>query len=242
MKFSLQIISLVFFTLTHQVSFASDTETRDLSSFSGISVAAGIEATLVQGDENSIEITVSGIELDKITTDISRGVLKVSVNNKNKWWKNLGIGSRRDVDVVITYKSELDYISSSSGSSVHAAHTINASNLELKTSSGANMELNLDVNDLEADLSSGSTMDLSGDATYSEIDLSSGSTYRGFNLKSKNVNVDGSSGSSAKVNVSHSLTADVSSGASVKYSGSPTDRDIDKSSGGSVNQVSKGNS
>lgn len=240
MKHSIQLLVFAVLALSSQSLEASDSEIRDLKSFSGISVAAGVDATLIKGNENSIEITVSGIELDKISSKVSGGVLKVSVEN-GSWWQRFTKLGKRNVDVTITYNGDLDYISSSSGSRVHADYTIVANDLEIKSSSGSNIDLDINAKDLEIDLSSGSTINLSGEAEYTEIDLSSGSTLHAFDLDSKYVNVDGSSGSSAKIAVSYSLIADVSSGASVKYKGSPSDRDIDKSSGGSVKKASKSN-
>jgi len=234
MKTITTIMMIIGWTFTLSLS-AQETETRDLGSFDGISVSAGVDALLVKGNENKIEITASGIDLDRVKTSIKRNVLKVGVDHK-KWWASLGKRNKRKVQVTITYDAALDYISSSSGSFVEADHTIASNSLHLKTSSGADMSLDIDANNLEVDVSSGAHMDLAGDARDVEIDLSSGSSLDAYDLEAENVEVDGSSGATAKVNVSNSLNADVSSGASVKYKGNPSQKDIDKSSGGSVRQ------
>ena len=236
MKTILNYANVMFcFLLMTSLTFAQETETRNLDSFDGISVASGIKAELVRGNTNKIEITADGIDLDKISTEVSGDKLKVKVNQKNNWF-NWG-SKKRTVNVTITYNSTLEYISSSSGSSVEADHTILASNLDLNTSSGAYMNITVEANDVEIGVSSGANMNVSGNASSVDIDISSGASLDAGDLESGEVTVDGSSGSSAKVYATSSLNVDVSSGASVRYKGNPGTTDFDKSSGGSVRKI-----
>lgn len=212
-------------------TFAQDTETRNVSdNFDAISVSSGIDATLVKGNTNEVEITASGVDLDKVTVDVKRGKLQIGL--KQKWWSSWG--KKKNIDVVITYTSELEGIFASSGASIESHQTINANDLKIGTSSGAYIDLDIDANDVDIDLSSGSTMDLSGVAGHANIDLSSGASLDAYNLKGDKVEIDGSSGASASIHVTETLEADVSSGANVKYAGNPSNTSIDKSSGGSV--------
>lgn len=235
MKTTLTLLSfLASFFLVSATMTAQDTETRNLDNFSGISVSSGITAKLVKGNTNKIDITASGIDLDKIETKISGDKLKVGVEKNNwKFWGN----NKRKVNVTITYNGTLDYISSTSGSKVEADHTITASNISLNTSSGANLNLNLEANDVDIDVSSGAWAGLSGNAKKVTIDISSGASLDASDLESASVDVDGSSGSSVKVHATNSLTVDVSSGASVRYKGNPGKTDFDKNSGGSVRKI-----
>lgn len=214
---------------------AQETETRNLESFTGIHVSSGIDATLVAGNSNKVEITASGIELDKVVTKVSGDRLKVGFDQKNNWkfWNN----KKRKVEVTITYNSTLDFVSSTSGASVHANNTISSKNLKLNTSSGANMDISIEANKVNIDVSSGSRMDVSGNAKYVGIDISSGASLDASGLESAEVNVDGNSGSSAKVFATNKLTVDVNSGASVRYKGNPGNTDFDKNSGGSVKKI-----
>jgi len=237
MKTLTRILSTAAFMLTFSAFvIGQESETRNLEGFEGISVSAGIQAELVKGNTNKIEISAKGIELEKVTTEIKRDVLKIGIDEK--WWKNIGgKKNKRDVEVVITYSSTLSSISSSSGSSTTADHTILSKYLELDVSSGAYMDLEIDVDETDIDLSSGSRMILAGNAGEVAVDMSSGANLDAYKLTGQNVSVDGSSGSNAKVTATSSLTADVSSGANVKYKGDPS-LNVDKSSGGSVQKSS----
>ena len=214
--------------------YAQDSETRNVESFEGVKVSSGVSAELVKGSTNKVEITVEGIDIDKVTTEVKKGVLKVGV--ETKWWNNWGGRKRSKIKAVITYAQDLNGIAAGSGSSLTSEQTIESDDLDLDVSSGASMDLDIEVDDASIDISSGATLRLSGSAESTEIDLSSGSNINAYSFMTKRADIDGSSGSTAKIHVVDALVADVSSGASVKYKGNPSQRDIDKSSGGSVRQ------
>jgi len=235
MKIVLTYLKLTLFTLASITADASDRETRDLRDFSGVSVSAGVDATLVKGDHNEITITVDGIELDRVRTDIKGDVLEVSVKQK-RWW--FGSWKKKDIDVVITYNGDLEELRASSGSQLHAEQTITADNLDIKVSSGASINIEINTDHLNLDMSSGSTAQLTGIADAAYVGTSSGATLKAYSLKTDKADIDSSSGSTVKISVVNDLVVDVSSGAGISYKGNPINRDIDKSSGGSVRQTS----
>jgi len=237
MKKTLTLFQIALFTLAFIAGQASDRETRELDTFSGVSVSSGVDAKLIQGTQNQISIEVNGIQLDRVKTHIKNGVLEVSVKHKKFWFGSWG---KKDIDVVITYTEELGRLKASSGSNLFVDHTIVTDELEIAVSSGAHMDVEIDVREVDIDISSGSVVDLSGVTDIAYLESSSGASFRGFGLKANKASADGSSGASIEITVVNDLRADVSSGSSVRYKGDPKDKDIDKSSGGSVRQVSIG--
>lgn len=209
-----------------------DTETRSLKSFDELSVATGIEAIIEKGSENKIMIDAEGVELDRIKTEVSGDRLTVKIENK---WK-IGWTSKRKVKVYITYTETLNDIETSSGASLYSENILNGGNLDLDASSGSKIEVEVDADNLTAEVSSGATIDVAGRADTFSGESSSGSSLGSYDLNVNKAKLDASSGSSIKVTVKNNLTANASSGASVKYKGNPSNTDIDKSSGGSVRQ------
>ena len=208
-------------------------ETRTLDEFDKVSVAAGVQAILVKGTTNEIDIKVKNIDLDKVTTEVDDGKLKVTIDNN--WLKNLFGGSnRRKVEVVITYTEDLHGVKASSGASLETDGTIVTDRISLGSSSGANMSVTIESGDTKASVSSGASMRARGETNFLEIGVSSGANFNGKKLIAQEVFAKASSGASASVNVEDSLTAKASSGGSITYKGSPKERDINKSSGGSV--------
>lgn len=227
MKKSILILVSAFLVV---LVFGQDTETRRLGNFDEISVATGIQAKLISGNKNEIKITAKGVDIEKVKSEIENGKLVVKIKKKWSDWNM----KKTDVTAIITYAQELEGVSSSSGANVQSENSIISDNLELDASSGAEIEVDVQCQTVTVEVSSGARVEANGSTTDITIDISSGATYRGYDLSAKNANVEGSSGASAQISVSNSLEADVSSGASVKYRGNPSNKDIDKSSGGSV--------
>lgn len=209
-----------------------DTETRTLKAFSEISVSAGIQATLEKGNSNKIEIDAEGIDLDKVITKVDGNKLTVKI--ESSWWKIGWTNNKRKVKVHVTYTEDLEDISASSGASVSSEDVIASTRLSLEASSGSRIEIEVENDNLSVDVSSGAGINLSGSAAKVKVDVSSGSSFDSYDLVANDASLDASSGASIKITVNGQLKASASSGASIKYNGSPTMTDIEKSSGGSV--------
>lgn len=224
------ITTSIFSLLIVSVLCAQEVETRSLATFDEVHIATGIQAKLQAGTENSIRISAEGIDIDRVTSQIKGGELIVKIKSNWKKWNF----KRNKVKAIITYAGTLDGLAASSGASLMAEDALLTDVMQLDCSSGANLEAQVIAKKVRADVSSGSTIEVSGSTDYLIVDSGSGARFEGYNLEAQEANVDGSSGSTIRINVSQHLDADVSSGASVKYKGSPDSKDVDKSSGGSV--------
>ncbi len=227
------ILSSAFSLIAVAIFAFSDTETRTLGSFDEITVSSGITAELVKSSTNKIDITVDGIDLDQVSTEIDGDHLKVKVETKS-WFS--GWNSKRKVEVVIYYSEELEGIKSTSGSRVHSDDIVESESLELISSSGSNMDIEIEANELTAKVSSGASMSIAGESDYATIKVSSGSSCRAYDLVTNEANLKASSGANLKITVKEKIIARANSGASISYHGNPTNKDIDKSSGGSVSK------
>ena len=131
----------------------------------------------------------------------------------------------------------LDKLKAGSGSDVKFENNISSTDLVVDISSGASVAGSITTSNLRVDQSSGSSSKLSGTADNVNVTVSSGASFDGFNLASNNCNATASSGADVNITVNKELVANVSSGASVDYKGTASQKDIDKSSGGSVRKV-----
>ncbi len=200
------------------------TESFDtIESKTGITVIleqAPIHEVIVKTDENLQSI---------LKTEVKQGVLEIYFDKNN-------ISS--DEKTVYVKMPNISKIRASSGSLVESSTSLKAENLELKTSSGSEMELKLNVKNLNCESSSGSEINATGKAQNVVTNSSSGSTINLKDLEMKMASCKSSSGSSTKINPSEILNADVSSGASIKYYSNPRQVTVDESSGGSVSNKS----
>jgi len=101
--------------------------------------------------------------------------------------------------------------------------------LELSTSSGSDMELDVDAEKVSCDSSSGSDLKLSGKTNKLYAEASSGSDIKAGDLSAVSSEVKASSGADITVNTSNELVAKASSGGDIKYYGNP--QKVEKSDG-----------
>ena len=202
------------------------TQDRTISSeFDAISVSHGIEVRLTMSDSNSLSIEADENLHDLIITEVEDGVLRI-YSEKNIW-------SAKSKKVYLT-ASDIVKIKATSGANVRSENTISADEFDVRTSSGANVRLMLDVSDLICNTSSGSDARLKGTTGSFMANSSSGSNIRAKELISKSCNADVSSGANISVNVTGTLEANASSGGGIRYSGNPESIQKNSSSGGSI--------
>lgn len=202
-------------------------EERDINEpFSTIKATEGLEVYLAQGNKEYIVVEADENLQGLILTEVKGGVLKIHSK------ENIGRASSKKITV--NFK-DIGRIVATSGSDVHSTHTINADELEISTSSGSSMKLDLNVNKVDCESSSGSSLKLDGQTQDLIADASSGSNIKAGGLEAISSRVEASSGANITVNTSKELTADASSGGSIDYLGSPEKVKKKNSVSGSIN-------
>jgi hypothetical protein len=205
--------------------YAQESETRSVSSFRGVKVAEGIDAYLKKGSKEEARVEVTGTRLSNVITEVSGGYLKIHMSE--------GTHRDRHVKVYVTYLA-INALTASSGASAYHEGILKAENLELRASSGGNVELKVEANSIEAGASSAGEVVLEGKAKTVDLDASSGGEVDAYNLTSDKARTEASSGGEVKVTVTQELEARASSGGSIRYRGNPERSNTNASSGGSV--------
>ena len=226
-------IIFTFCLLLTCVSAYTQDETRDLGSYSSISVSGSIAVDMHYGDPKA-EITMLKGDIDKLKTEIRSGNLRIYYDKKT--WNSSSEKYKAKIDL---YFNNVDDISVSAGSSLECDELIKANNFDADASSGAHMEINVEAGSVDSNVSSGALIYINGETKELDIDVSSGGSFKGAGLKAKEVDADASSGGSAKVWATESIHADASSGGSVRYKGEPDKKDLNpgKWSGGQVSKL-----
>ena len=215
------LLSLSLFSCNFDMNFGSgirgnghvEIEERKLNqSFTAIKVSEGLNVYLTQGERESLIIEADENLHNLIITEIEDGVLKIHTK------KNIGHASSKKV--MVTFK-DVSTIMATSGSNVYSSNTITTDRLELKTSSGSDMKLDINTSELDCNSSSGSDMYLSGKTDKLIADVSSGSSIKATNLIAEYCQVAASSGANMKVNTCKELMANASSGGNITYIGNP---------------------
>jgi len=190
-----------------------ETIERNISdNFTEIKVSRGLDVYLTQSDNVSLKVQADENLHDIIMTEVENNVLKIYTD------ENISYASSRKVMVNI---KDIEKITSTSGSDVYSTNTIAVESLNLTTTSGSDMELDVNTDIIECRSTSGSDLRLTGKTNKLFAEATSGSDIKAGNLKAKTSNVKATSGANITVNTSEELYAKASSGGGVKYYGNP---------------------
>lgn len=212
-------------------AFAQNTETRNLSSFSRVSIGISGDVELREGNQSSIKIQATGVDLSEIETEVLGNKLRIRWKRGYRNWRR-----RARVKVWLTYKS-LNEVGIAGSADVIAKSVIRGNDLYLKISGSGNFEGQIAVKNLETKISGSGRLNISGNTNSQMIGISGSGSVRAYELKSNSAEVRISGSGSARLSVKNALTARISGSGSVRYKGNPP-RIISKSSGsGSVRSV-----
>lgn len=180
--------------------------------FNRIEVSRGLDVYLTQSNITSIEVEADENLHDIIITAFEGNTLKIYADDN--------IASSKSQKVFVTFK-DIQEIRSTSGSDVFSTGLIKSDVLKLTTTSGSDMDLEIDVDVVECKSTSGSDLRLSGFANKIFAEATSGSDIKASKLIAKNGEAHATSGADIILNTSEGLYAKASSGGDIKYYGNP---------------------
>ncbi len=193
--------------------------------FTKIKAAQGLKVKLIQNNTTLVQVTADENLQELILTEIKNNVLHIHCKSQ--------IGFANSKIVTVTVPS-ISSITASSGCNVVADSPINADKLHLSASSGSAIALDLSTNTLNCSTTSGSLLNVSGQSKTLNASASSGSALKAKALHTESAQVTASSGASLNVKATKALVAKASSGASIRYYGTPESVALEKNSGGGI--------
>lgn len=182
------------------------------NNFTEIKVSRGLDVYLTQSNDVSLKIQADENLHDIIMTKVENNVLSIYAD------ENINYAASRKVMVSF---SDIERITSTSGSDVYSTGVIIVDDLELTTTSGSDMEIEVEANVVECTSTSGSDLRISGKANKLYAEATSGSDIKAGSLKVKTSDVRANSGADITVYTSDELIAKASSGGDIKYYGNP---------------------
>ena len=229
------LMALLFSSCGHSMNFNGikgsgniTTETRTANQdFKSIEVSRGIKVIVEQSDNKSITVEADDNLQQHIITKIENGVLKIESD------KNYNATETPLVKVKMPVTNSL---STSSGSEITSSGTLISENMDVKSSSGSQININVEADAIKIESTSGSSIEVGGKALKVETSSSSGSTIDAKNLMANEVFSQTSSGSNTSVYPIVKLDAKASSGSNISYHKIPKTVSKEESSGGSVSQ------
>ena len=224
MKLAHTFILLFGLFLSLNAETVTKKEIRKADAFDKIKATKGINVTLIEGHEESVEVHIKNGETSDVITEVRNR--KLTVKMKTKIYKDVA------VQVYVTYQS-LREIEAALGATIDSENTVNAENLNIKAGAEAIVKLDIDVNNLEVN---GNTCDieLEGVAKYQDIKIGTNGRYKGYNLISHEAFAKATLGSIVEVSVKDKLSGTAGTGGVVSYIGDPSSIETSVNTGGKV--------
>jgi len=204
------------------------TETRTVTEdFKNIEVSYGIRVIVEQSESKSVSVEADDNLQKHIITKIENGVLKIEADEAYNSTKTPTVTVNMPV---------INGLSASSGAKITSNKVIITNNINVKSSSGSEIDINVEADNIIVESTSGSNIEVRGKALKLETASSSGSEIEAGKLLANDVTAQTSSGSSTTVHPIISFKAKASSGSSIDYNHIPKSFSKDESSGGSVSK------
>jgi hypothetical protein len=229
------LMSLMLFSCDFDINFNSTgvTGTGNVSTidrtleedFTQIEVSRGLDVYLTQSESKSLKVQADENLHDIIITEIENGVLKIYAEEN--------IRKSESKKIMLNVK-DLESISVTSGSDVYSTNTLLADTIKLSTTSGADLEIELDAQSTTLSSTSGSDIKVRGTTNILSASATSGSDIDAQHLISQSCTASVTSGADIAVHAKEKLTASATSGGDIKYYGNPKNESISDAVSGNI--------
>lgn len=221
------LIGLIAILFSFQSYGQTSEETRKLAAFNGIKISNGIEAEFEKGDRHEIHITASGLDLDKVETNVSNRQLELKLARGNF--------RSTSVRVRITYV-DIDQIEASSSSRVFVKDVIESKNVKISASTSSYVEAKVNSANLHLDAASNAKIFINGTTESLNLRAVTSAEVNGKDLEVKSVDLVANTAAKAEIRVKESIKGSAATAAKVYYIGNPNMVDVKTSTAGTIEQ------
>jgi hypothetical protein len=200
-------------------------ETRPVDNFSKIKTSKGTNVYISQGGVEKVVVKADENIVDAIRTEVEDGVLIIT-NSRS-------ILNATSNKVYVTVR-EIEKISTFAGSNVYSETVLKNDRLELSSSAGSNIKLEVLTKELKVSATAGANVYLEGETDNFEVSGSAGSNIKAEGLQAKNCKARVNGGANVYITVIDGLDAKASSGGNFFYYGNPKNLNVSSSFGGNV--------
>lgn len=226
----------LFTSCRHNINFGNGKEgsgniveqTRNITEdFKFIEVSTGVEVIVEQSDTKSVVVETDDNLQELIITKVENGILYVKSSE--------GYNSTETPKIKVKMPV-ISGLSTTSGSTIKSKNKLITENIAVKSSSGSEIDIEVEADHITIETTSGSTAEVSGKAIKLETSSSSGSSLDASDLLTNDVISQSTSGSSTTVSPILSLDGKASSGSSIVYKNVPKTLTKEETSGGGVSK------
>ncbi len=218
-------IILIAFVMISQLNFGQTT--IKLTDFDELKVFDQLNVTLVQSDENIIEIT--GTNQGNVETVNKNGLLKIRI------YLSKILEDNKDLKVTLYFK-KIESIDANEGSNVSCNAIFKQISMDLSTQEGARIEAELDVENTSVKVYTGGIISLMGKAVTQKVSINSGGILKAKDLVTSQTTINISAGGNAEINATTLVDAKVNAGGSIYIYGKPKQIKQQALAGGTITE------
>jgi len=212
-----KIILALSVSLVSVIGYAQQTAVYSLKEFDKLRVWGEFKVFLVKGDSLNAKVETQGIPASDIALDVNGNTLEVKLKGK--------LYDRVSATVYITYR-ELREISVSAAAAVSLQDTLKVTNISININTSSEFDGAVLAETADLTVGQGSTLRIRGKVSSYEAKVNTGGVLTAIELIAPKTYVKVNTGASAKVYASKVLEANVSTGGSLTYTGSPEQKKI----------------
>lgn len=222
------LMIMIFIVMNLTSSFCQTTEERVLTAFDKLKIVGDVRVFLSKGSEEKVKIVASGIELDEIETKVDRKTLQIELSR--------GIHIDANIELYITFK-EIREINVGASGIVSFQSPIAGDKVIINANTNGQLQAELNLRTIDIKVGQGASIRINGATGSMDAKVSTGGILNALDTKSDSIYVRVSSGGTAKVNVSYLLDANIKTGGTLIYSGTPKQSKIKTGIGATVNSL-----
>ncbi|WP_207515501.1 head GIN domain-containing protein [Longitalea luteola] len=189
------------------------TETRNISSFTGVASYGFFDVYVAVGSPASVKIEGESNLLPYIETFVDDGTLKVRTK-KNVWFR-----TRKNIKVYVTAPAFKKIYAIGSGDVVGQTPVADSAELDLKVQGNGSIKLDVDAPEITAVLTGNGGINLKGQTKYFECKLQGNGNLKAFDLMAEETKVEILGNADAEVFASVKLDVSVGGNGNVRYKG-----------------------
>lgn len=214
-----------------------------VSNFDQLKIEGPVDIVIVQGQTESLKITVPAEVKDRVVAEAEGHTLHIRNKHDNwtqgekSWYGDKGVWQKKHYRITAYLTaSTLESISLSGSGTAKFIDGIKADHFTLQLRGSGSMDGKIDTKSLVTTISGSGRIRLSGNANDSRLKVSGSGVFAAPELITSNSNVHVSGSGDAKINANDSITAGISGSGSVNYTGAVKSISSTKSGSGSISR------
>ncbi|MFO7718886.1 MAG: head GIN domain-containing protein [Gillisia sp.] len=205
------------------------TQSRTVSNYDKVALVGSMDVELISGKEGALKVEAESNLQEYITTEVSDGVLKISV----KKGVSISPSGNRGIKLIVPFE-EIEGVSITGSGDIRNSDQIKAKSFETRVTGSGNLKLNLNVKDLNSVVTGSGNTELKGSAENFSCTVTGSGDFDAFNLRTFKAEVVVSGSGDVEITATEELKARVSGSGDIKFKGNPKKEDFKTTGSGSI--------